>query len=845
MRISRLRNLVPCSIMTAVFLFANPLSAMESVYKNRTSGDLAFQNGDYPVAASFYAKYREEAEKNQDPEAECDACERQIDALILGEMPGVAAKALSDYKNKYGGKKPISVLMWEADILLLEQKPAEAIRILKRLIPGLTPGDASALRPLSSLAKAQEQIGDFKSAAETYREIRRIGGTSKLAKTALERQILCLTASGDANAALNELMTTPVPENDSERELQRLIALYVTLKLDGAAAVTASWKGAVADLQKRPRSSAFPGGYAFLSAIGDEFVRLRDYAQAREAYHFAFLFAPTKNTAFQTMQRLISVLDLEKNPAAAAQLAKKSLDLFQTSYATPEIKFKTAGIFWKAGMLAEAEQLYRNIISNPASTAAIRMDAVRACARTLSDMRKYDAIEPLLNQSLTTPEQREAGRFLLADLLFRRGEYKKAADLFRSAATQYPASSAKAFYLAAEAYLAANLPAEAMTCAEHLAGMDKNPEAMANALYLKGRIFDASGKLSESINSYLSYSELPNARPDLAAEALFKAGKMSFLQQNPVRAEELFDKLLRMFPNQALAPSAAFWRIYSFKSHGNEVAAERATWLLVEKYPNSKYAIRALFSLAGHYMDSGLTAKANDVLDDLLKRVNSRDLKAKVIVEKASIAVKSGETERALGFLSEIARLYADTPAMAEACYLHGDILRRQGNFEQAISYYDKVLRLRPDSLLELATLGSIGDCTFALAGLKNSTEKYREALDVYRRILSARDLPDTIRITTLYKSGRCSQLAEREDLAMRYYKEALYMLRPDAGSFERLWATKAAESIISLAEKRPLRIYIDAARKALRKLSECGVIERNVEAERMHKLEKLRVRTI
>ena len=39
--------------------------SLETVYPDRKSGDEAFRSGDYAVAASFYAKYRENARKKR------------------------------------------------------------------------------------------------------------------------------------------------------------------------------------------------------------------------------------------------------------------------------------------------------------------------------------------------------------------------------------------------------------------------------------------------------------------------------------------------------------------------------------------------------------------------------------------------------------------------------------------------------------------------------------------------------------------------------------------------------------------------------------------------------------
>ena len=129
---------------------------------------------------------------------------------------------------------------------------------------------------------------------------------------------------------------------------------------------------------------------------------------------------------------------------------------------------------------------------------------------------------------------------------------------------------------------------------------------------------EAAGMPLQALKSYEDYAGLPGAKPAYAAKALFQAAKLAFSRKQPLEAERLFQALITRYPKDPLAPAAAYWRIYSFQSRGDEILAERETWLLVDKYPDTDYAIDALFNLAAHYADSGSAPRANAVLDDLL-----------------------------------------------------------------------------------------------------------------------------------------------------------------------------------------------------------------------------------
>ena len=150
-----------------------------AVYRNRISGDQSFAAGDYPVAASFYAQYAKEAADADDKDSLRDAYERQIDALILGRMPEMAAQILNEYEMRYPGVNPLSLSMWKADLKVLQGHPADAIRIFERIMPGLTTEDPRRLRALASLAHAHELNRNYSAAADTYLALGREIGSGK------------------------------------------------------------------------------------------------------------------------------------------------------------------------------------------------------------------------------------------------------------------------------------------------------------------------------------------------------------------------------------------------------------------------------------------------------------------------------------------------------------------------------------------------------------------------------------------------------------------------------------------------------------------------------------------
>lgn len=823
----------------SILLIPASVSALgELPYKSKLSGDEAFAAGDYPIAANYYALYARDAANADDKDAMRDAGERRLDALLLAGMTKEAEQEFADYELKYPGVNSLSLSMWKADLRILQGKYGEARTIIRRILPGMTGKDPRRLRTLAALARAEELDKHYAEAARAYGELFRHAGDTPLGMTAFVRQVFCLANTTKPQDALTALFSAPAPKQPQERALLRLLAFYVHLKTEGPDNLSAAWQ----TIQKDSRELGFPVAWTLYSAIGDEAAVRKDWALAISAYRKAYPEAPDKSAAFETLNRIILLLEKLDDREQAALLASQALELFKGSYATPDIKLRLARIFRSAGKPLPAIELYRDLIQNKNTPRSVQETAVRECAYLQNAINDDAGAQKTIRTFYNTSETQPEAEFLLADLLLRSKRHQEAAEAFLETANKYPSITARALYQSALAWLSARKSDQAEIVADRLLGLVKNdPAQYSPALYLKAMILEDAGKLPKAQKIYIEYAGLKNADPELAARALFKAAKMAFQQKNPLEAETLFRRILNDYPDSALAPIAAYWRIYSFQSRGDDLLAERETWLLVDRYPGSRYATDALFNLATHYADAGASMRANAVLDTLLKRVGSTKLYSKVLLEKANLAFRGKDPEGALALLDRLYRSNPDAACLAEAYYLHADILKSKSDYEQAIAYYHKVLERHPDALIKFAAIGSIADCQFTLAAQKNSAELFRSALSRYDNLLARAELPEALRVMLLYKSGRCAEELDEIDTALKRYKTASCALVPKVSSAAALWGAKAVEAIVKIAEKAPLRTHVESAVHALQRLADAELMEQEMADERILKLEKMK----
>ena len=820
----------------ALLLFVSGTSfAAQNAYQSRMSGDRSFTSGDYPVAASFYKRYAEEAAENGDSDSRRDAMERLIDSLILGKMADPAEKQLKEYEVLFPGVNPLSISMWKADILLLKKNPDESVSILKRIMPGLTAEDPRRLRALASLANAYECKKDFLAAADAYQTLREAAAKSPLEKIAFERKVFCLASTNTPALALVELQNLPSPLDEADQETIRLLTIYALIRSEGFDNIHAAWNDALKGSEK-VRGPLF---YPLFSAIGDRAAAEGLFPMALDALKSAFSHADTKNESYETLEKMIDIFDRMKEPGKAAELAQRSIDLFNASYVSLRSKLKIARIFRSAGKNEEAVKFYRSIMKTPAADSSIRKIALLECVYLLNDIKQYKEAEETLEKGITAPEDQGEVSYLLADLLFRRKEYEKAASAFKQVAEKFPGFREKALYQSALVLFSGKKWQEAEKTADELLQLNLKTPVSAQALYLKGLIQEASGKQLHAEKSFIEYAHHPSAVPELVAKALFKAAKNAFEMNRAEDAEKLLKELADRHPGDPLAPAALCWRIFSIQARGDEIQAERETWQLVDRYGDSAYAVSALFNLAAHYADSGASSRANSVLDNLKKRFPDKLIVMRILLEKARIAFRSGDDDSALRHLEELRLSKPSGAILAEANYLFGDVYRKKGEYKKALVYYRKVLDEKPEQMLEFSVIGSIADLLFTQA--KNDSALYQKAHENYMLLLSKKGLPESMRIMALFKCGRCEEMIGNDDKAIEHWKTAVASLSLETAPSVSLWCVKAVEALRDLAKRKPLAAHVEAAVSALQKLADSERMDAETADEWIRQLETLK----
>lgn len=840
---------VSAAVVLAVPALADPPAAQQGGQQpvpaqapNRTddadlrAGDRAFAQRDYPVAVSFYTKYLQNAEKAQDKSEVKTAYERLLDALVMSRLTSLAESWLAKYEKLFPEGSSTEIAMWRGDILYQQGKYAEAGALYRKLLSSLPLQDPRRLRTLFACAQVMEKQGLWKEAAAQYEPLSTQASGTLLGRRAFHRLILCLASDGQFDRAWDLLLANP-PTTQETKISYSLLAAFMTLKQTGAEAASGAWRYLAGTL----RNGSNPLVYLVASSYGDAQVKVKAWSDALLSYRVAFHAASDKNEMFDTLNRMVDVISQTGDKVYAARLAMSQLDLFKDSLLNSAIKLRTARLLRDSGNTKGALEIYESVFANMNSTDQEKFQAIYEYAMLLAKSgRMADAEKTIRNHFRATKEV--DGEFLLAEILVRLDRPEQYCSQYKKIAERWPEKAKQACLLAARACLDSRQPDNALDFLNRLRRLPQTDPG--HLLYLEAAAKSQKNQKAAALKLYNEFLKQAKPWEPLIPDALYHSGLLAFALQDTALAAERLGRFRKSYPQHPLAPQAAAWLIQLYMLRNDAAAAERETWRLAEQYPASDYTQDALFRLAAHYAEEGAAKKAADTLKKLAADSRYPAIQARALYEMALQDYRSGEKKKALQLLASLYEKFPDSPVLPEAYYLHGDILRSESDFKSAVPFYQKVTAMRPHSVLAASAYGSIGDSLLAIASPDPASSKNEllSAMQAYRSMLEQRGCPPAFSAMATCRIGRCLILLEQQEAASEQFRQLLYQY-PAADikrhPVEMVWCVRAAEALIGIAARRPVRSTLKHARYALHWLADAGLIPLQEASGRFEKLKK------
>lgn len=813
--------------------------ALANSYDSKRSGDEAFAAGQYGTAASFYSKYRDEAQKLSDAAAVREAYEREIDALVKGRLSEQAEKRLVEFE-KTNQARPFSVALWKADILLLKKDAESAEKILVGLLADIPKGDPATRNVLSSLASARELKKDYEGAADAYLQLYEFAPDSKGGLDAADKMILCLIAGGvldDATEKLNALSVPPA--SDLLRvEKRKLLELFLALKKSVADSAVPFAKY-LEELKGRETPSQDTFLHTILSLAGDELAVSGHFQTAFDAYNMAYLSAPERTAAIETLSRMIVMLEKLSRKNEAATLAYKLFSLYRDSLLPADLKMRLGTVVCRGAKHKEALEIFISALDIPLSDGEKKNLFDRAI-RVLLAEKAYAESEKLRDVFYKGAADSPDAMFVTGTINFAKGAFSDAGKAYLAAGEKSENLRKAAYRKGAEAFFKAEEYANVVDIAGRL--LETEPENPV--VILRAYAHEAKNENLLACQDYLHYAALV-ADPVMKAQSYFRAGRLYLAEGRTQDAIRLWSKVLDEFADTQYSAPAGYWLVKVNCDLDNLADAAKYLARLKRSYPISEHTGNALLVLADNLAASGEVNDAASALGELLALDMPGAIKSAALYRRALVAYRAKDYQTALDCVKQLETSFRDEAVLTDAYLLSGDVKKVLNRYEDALVDYTKVAKRRPSSLLALAAAGGSGDCYFALASLNDDEKNYQLAVDSYKIILDSKNATPEYIALALYKTGRALQFMQRNNEASEKFMELVFSVpaqEMESRPLELFWIIKAVNALEEIALKNPEPERTEAAISALRRLGESGVISQEAMRERMRSVRRQKV---
>ncbi len=323
----------------------------------------------------------------------------------------------------------------------------------------------------------------------------------------------------------------------------------------------------------------------------------------------------------------------------------------------------------------------------------------------------------------------------------------------------------------------------AMATYDRIISSFSNQAVCAQALQARGLIRYRLGMFKEALEDFERVTrEYPQG--DLTGQALYMRGWCLYLAGRDAEALALCNEFIAKYPDSAWAPDVIFWLGEYHFNHGNYAEAERQFAVLAERYPEAPLADDALFWAGRAAAEKKDYLNAVDHFNELAKRYPASPKLAETRFAQGDVLSELGQFAGAILHFEEIIKKYPNSYLVDLAWGRKGDCQFTLGKdeparYQEAIASYQAVLASpRASKDLKWQAEYKIGRCkekmgqpaealedyvnvvygylddakggspgsplwftraAFSAAAIKEAEEKWREAVNLYSRVIEAK----------------------------------------------------------------------------------------------------------
>ncbi len=408
---------------------------------------------------------------------------------------------------------------------------------------------------------------------------------------------------------------------------------------------------------------------------------------------------------------------------------------------------KAGDAYYQAGRLDESEKRYRRFLSEYAGNENMpgvfyQLGMVLAkIGRRSEALTTFDIVETSYPDSSFA----EKAAMRSADIMRANGQWEEALQKYTRISETYTNSAEVALaqhYRGLVLYRLGRY-ADAQKVFEYEAENHPDSEHAPQAFYMRGFCLYSQGHVDEAVETCRQFIK---TYPDTTwtPEVIFWLAELYFNQGKYTDAEPLFLQVANDFKEHALAPRALYWAGRAASAQSDYVSANERYSAVAKRYPDSDILPQVRFAQGDALTEIGEFSRAIQAFDEIIRKYPDSGLVNAAWGRKGdcqfSLAVDSpARYEEAMNSYQAILdRPSAPDALKMEAEYAVGRCLEELGMFDKAFSRYMNVVYSFKTVDRTPHSGRWLTRSAFAAAALKENEEAWKDAVNIYERVVEA-----------------------------------------------------------------------------------------------------------
>ena len=766
----------PVAFAFLAFALAFPAFAQsglsEDALKFRALGDKAFKDGIYNLASEFYERYRKEA--GGDSSADLDAGKRLVATYVRSGNAKRAKAELDALFAKHAAaiaadpKVENELEFWRGCVSMAGGDLKLALATFSKLLKKLPQDSDIYFHTLDAAAAARALLGKWDEAEKTCALLEFAGRNTHWREKAAIRKIIAVIMMGSHQQA-RQLIAGLKGAGPTAKLLECLICLR-----EGNSTKALE----IYNKARKDARTADPLWFTIAYSLAEVIAKEGHPKTALSIFDDAVLFADNERDRQRALVSIINTAVASGNTALAVKTAARFLKNYPDAFASNGIRYRLAKLQAKRENPDDALKELQVIIADQTADIDIKIKAARESGRILLDLKRFKDASGMfayMRQNAPDAKTRGEGAFGMAMALYSDAKYKEATAMFAKTADEFPEWRERARFKQMQSLMnMGDYPGALKTATKFLKEFPKSSLA-GDVQFLRALAMKNSNDLSGAEKEFAKFAdEYPKNK--YAARALFEGGGLAMDRGAYADAIEDFTKLVDRYPDHLLVPNVVYRRSFALFWEKRNAEAIADVHFLAAKYPNSIYTTHAKFRLTDYYLEHGAPDRAVATLRSIADSGKKKNKAAALAIYKiADIYFQNSQPGKAMEALDELSEKYPESKLVADGTFLRGEIHTAKDEYEKAIPFFKKAAAERPNSMLETAAWGRVGDCYLALGWKAPDGSNYSEAIKYYNKILEKKNAPESYIDQALYKIGRCEELFGDKGKAILKYRSVIY----------------------------------------------------------------------